>query len=666
MKTKKHQTIKQKMAHYMMSALTFSAVILTIVLGLTADISIIRQTNALQESETDSVQQTIAGWYTTRIGELISIRDTMEKYNMTADPEKYDLAGYLGYLLAEKEEEGIFDYYVGMNDTTCYFGGGWEPAPGEYDPTTRDWYINAIDSSDVYVSAAYVDAETGRVVITIALAIHEDGKPVGVLAADIFTDDIQAIANSAFGEKSTKYVILLDNAGVILAHKNKDFLPFVDADENEHLTSFKDAKIPEAIVNTADSAKKFGSDYAGLFRIYTGKVIPDAGTSVIVVDTGLHYYSSVFFFMLISIFMVVGILILVRKVAKKYLYPLLDPMNELKGMADNMAQGRLDYKAEYREEDEIGTLCTAIEESNSAIRGYITDIADKLEEIAGGDLTANVSMDYIGDFAELKVSINRITESLNRSMQTILASTERIRQNAGDVSEEASGLADGVSDVSIRIEEAATKIAEVKGRFDDSLVQTKNSIKASDATKSVIYANYERMEELVAAMNLITEKSNSIAEIIDMINGIASQTNLLALNASIEAARAGEAGKGFAVVADSVRELSDQTSKAAGSSGSLIEETKDAILQGEKLVMKIKEEMKAVVDHAEDMNTHVNSIAESINEEDTIMEELTRSIGSIEQFVEETKQTSQNSVDRSRELYEEVDRMHETIGQFRL
>ena len=63
------------------------------------------------------------------------------------------------------------------------------------------------------------------------------------------------------------------------------------------------------------------------------------------------------------------------------------------------------------------------------------------------------------------------------------------------------------------------------------------------------------MEELNAAMERISEKSNGIAEIIDMINSIAAQTNLLALNASIEAARAGESGKGFAVVADNVRYL---------------------------------------------------------------------------------------------------------------
>ena len=81
----------------------------------------------------------------------------------SVDSSEVYVAGADGYC------KGIYDYYVGMSDTTCYFGGGWEPEPGEYDPTTRDWYKAALTSNDVQVSEAYVDAETGRVVITMSM-----------------------------------------------------------------------------------------------------------------------------------------------------------------------------------------------------------------------------------------------------------------------------------------------------------------------------------------------------------------------------------------------------------------------------------------------------------------------------------------------------------------
>src|SRR3546814_21133206 len=67
----------------------------------------------------------------------------------------------------------------------------------------------------------------------------------------------------------------------------------------------------------------------------------------------------------------------------------------------------------------------------------------------------------------------------------------------------------------------------------------------------------------VAAMDQIEKSAQEIAQIINVIDGIAFQTNLLALNAGVEAARAGDAGKGFAVVANEVRALAQRSAAAA-------------------------------------------------------------------------------------------------------
>ncbi|WP_342616553.1 methyl-accepting chemotaxis protein [Rhodoferax sp. GW822-FHT02A01] len=71
------------------------------------------------------------------------------------------------------------------------------------------------------------------------------------------------------------------------------------------------------------------------------------------------------------------------------------------------------------------------------------------------------------------------------------------------------------------------------------------------------------MGNVVSTIDLISELSRRIADIISVINGIVFQTNILALNAVVEAARAGEQGRGLAFFAPEVRSLAGRSSAAA-------------------------------------------------------------------------------------------------------
>ncbi len=107
------------------------------------------------------------------------------------------------------------------------------------------------------------------------------------------------------------------------------------------------------------------------------------------------------------------------------------------------------------------------------------------------------------------------------------------------------------------------------------------------------------MDTMVAAMDRISEASQKIENIISEIEDIASQTNLLSLNASIEAARAGEAGRGFAVVADQIRQLAEQSSKAAVETRELIEGTIQEISEGNKAAERAASVIETVVEGIE-------------------------------------------------------------------
>jgi len=141
----------------------------------------------------------------------------------------------------------------------------------------------------------------------------------------------------------------------------------------------------------------------------------------------------------------------------------------------------------------------------------------------------------------------------------------------------------------------------------------------------------------------LAAQSGAIDDFVDLIKRISSQTNLLALNAAIEAARAGEHGRGFAVVAEEVRQLADESARAA-----------EAVTRTTTVIRDQMEDVTATMAAGQAKVRGIESVAEGAARG---LAEIVAAVEQVEQAAEKVRraaQTNRETTERLRQQAEQV------------
>jgi methyl-accepting chemotaxis protein len=136
-------------------------------------------------------------------------------------------------------------------------------------------------------------------------------------------------------------------------------------------------------------------------------------------------------------------------------------------------------------------------------------------------------------------------------------------------------------------------------------------------------------------MNAINDSSKKMADIINVIDGIAFQTNILALNAAVEAARAGEQGRGFAVVATEVRNLAQRSAAAAREIKGLIDDSVTKVEQGSRLVDQAGTTMADVVTSIKRVHDIMGEITAASREQSEGIEQVNQAVIQMDQVTQQ-------------------------------
>jgi len=204
---------------------------------------------------------------------------------------------------------------------------------------------------------------------------------------------------------------------------------------------------------------------------------------------------------------------------------------------------------------------------------------------------------------ELRVKVQ------NEILAMVEESSAGVADNSQHFTESTATLSSLLSEQSREIEHIAAQIEDVAGSSDKNAEYAEKAIFITEKAAEVAGNGNEQMQKLITAMSGITDSSNKIARILEVLEDISGQTNLLALNATIEAARAGEAGKGFAVVAQEVKELAKRSSESVKETAALLEESEQNVRSGSELASQTAEVLEEIVNSVGDVIQLTEDIA---------------------------------------------------------
>ncbi len=185
------------------------------------------------------------------------------------------------------------------------------------------------------------------------------------------------------------------------------------------------------------------------------------------------------------------------------------------------------------------------------------------------------------------------------------------------------------------------KIAEVKNSAMRNLVDLiKNGGEKVATTNSIIID--------------ITKNTESMMEMIDIINNIASQTDLLAMNASIEAAHAGDAGRGFAVVADEIRKLAEMASSNAGRIAATLKNSVEMIGYATEAGNDSEKAFETINKEVEEFAGALEEVSSSMKELSEASAEILSSIGALVNSSEMVSASSKEMEDGTKEILRSI------------
>nr|WP_246728832.1 methyl-accepting chemotaxis protein [Methylosinus sp. RM1] len=333
-----------------------------------------------------------------------------------------------------------------------------------------------------------------------------------------------------------------------------------------------------------------------------------------------------------------------------------DSVRRLADAFVNLRQVILDHRADE----------SLIAEANAAQARIVQLLGDGLARIAEKDLTSRLTDEVPGAYRRLQIDFNTAVGQLSEAIGEMAESTKLLGAGMQETVAAADDLSRRTESQAANLEETAAALAQITETVTRTAEDAGNARQIVSDMSTEAQASGGIVRQAIGAMGDIEQSSKKIAQIIGVIDSIATQTNLLALNAGVEAARAGEAGRGFAVVAAEIRDLARRSAKAAKEIDTLISVSNAQIGRGVSLVGGAGEALSHIVEEVARVNGVVAEIADRARQQAAALNEVNGTVRQMDLITQQNAAMAEQTTAVSHGLSEKTRQLIELISRFRI
>lgn len=594
-----------------------------------------------------------------------AIADGLAKAAVEQDLHDDELQSYIANV-SMACSDSIMNGYLAWDADKVGMVCGAIPVADDYVAQERGWYQEAKATGGTIITAPYIDAITGAIVITVASPLYSGSTFMGVCGLDIEVTELVTLAQELKADQNG-YAVLVDNEDNIVVHSKNDEYSHKLVGKEEKVTKLVDvAPIYKDVLAAAGSTNVVsGKGYDGTRRYFPVVPIGETDWKVLYAadygETMAPLNGIIILAVIVSVAAIAaGTLFFYFKLTKR-----LKPLSDIAGIVTDMSNGVLEHNYPKAANDEIGMICEDLRMTNDSLKSYVDEIGRIIANMANGNFTYDSRVQFAGEFAAVGEFLKSISTALQTTFGQFRSVSEQISGGSKSVSEGAARLADAVREETRLIGDVHDNLEDISHRVSVSTENAEDVKQRISNTAGKLGASNDKMSELTEIMESISRSATEIVKINSTIESIAFQTNILALNASIEAARAGAAGKGFAVVAEEVRNLATKSAEASGSTTKIIGQTVESIESGTAAANTAAEMLGEVVAETNSISDSVAQIAKVSEEQKAMISQVVDKLGEVSAVIRTNEANAQTAADSGRTLDDQVSLLNSSLEHYR-